>query len=241
MRRSVKKNEIDLFVDYLSRGKDLTISTATKKMLKQEVDIKQIVKGFITYDKNTSKKPYREGISLSNRAKKLAEDLKIDESTLIDEIISEKYEVFLKNKKILREKEGVMLSDLEKFNLNKVRKKIEYESASTSGRQQITLKEGLNISRNSKLGKKLRKYGIPYQGYEKDKIAFGYNKDLTNKLYEDIRISYAKKGEKPPSPNPIKEAIYDVYYNGVNTGIKIQITEIEQLFSNTKKRAYEIL
>lgn len=234
--------EVEKFVNYLASSEDLKFSKTALRRFKKEATIKHIVEGFQTYDESTSKlPPSRRGIKLASKDKKIAERLGLSQQTMIDEIIKEKYEIFQANKKIIRENINPMLSDFKRFSSKKLEQKLAYKYASTKGKQQMTYKKDFNFSRNSKLGKALRDTGIPYRGFDKDKITLGYNQELSNKLYENNMLQYTKKGEKPPSPPPIKEAIYDVWYDGVDTGIKIKTTDIEQLFSNTTKRAYEVL
>lgn len=240
--RGSNNEEVEKFVNYLASSKDLIFSKTALRRFKKEATINHIVEGFQTYDESTSKlPPSRRGIKLASKDKKIAERLGLSNQTMIDEIIKEKFEVFKANKKIMKNTISPNLSDFKKFSSKKLEQKLAYKYASTKQKQQMSYKKGLNFNRNSRLGKALRDKGIPYKTFDKDKITLGFNQQLSDELYEMNVMEYVKKGQKPPSPIPIKEAIYDIWYDGVDTGIKIKTTDIEQLFSNSTKRAYEIV
>lgn len=251
--RESKKSEVERFVDYLSSSKDLIFSKSAKARFKREVNIKHIIEGvgnywddksktYKQYDKKTSKlPPSLNGVKLSSKERKIAKRLGLSAETMKREIINEKYEVFLENKKIMKSTISPNLSDFRKFSSKKLEQKLAYKYASTKKKQQMSYKKGLNFNRNSRLGKALRDKGISYKTFDKDKITLGYNQPLSDELYELNVWEYVKKGQKPPSPIPIKEAVYDIWYDGVDTGIKIKTTDIEQLFSNSTKRDYEII
>ena len=227
--------DVEKFITYLASGKELKIDRTVRKRFREYSNVAMIVSGFQTNDENTSiKPPSREGISLSPKMKAIAKRLKISEETMIDEIIKEKNNIYQLNKKKIREGKGTTyLWNLKKFSASRLENRLIRDYATTEGRRQITYKEGIKrkqISRASDLGKAIRHKGLATWGdYDSSKITFGYNKEATLKLYEDFEDFYKKKnkGEKPPSPPPIIDAIYDIYYDGKKTEIKVQISEVK--------------
>lgn len=238
--RGSKNLEVERFVNYLASSKDLKFSKTALRRFKKEVDIKHIVEGFQTYDESTSKlPPSRRGIKLSSKDQKIADRIGISKQTMIDEVIKEKYNVFMENKKIMRNVESPILSDFKKFSARNLEKKLEYKYATlkddkqllTRLRRQITLKEGIkkkDISRSSEIGKAIRGKDLAsWKDYDSKKITYIYDSEATQKLYEKYEDSYRRShnGEKPPSPPPKIDAIYKIYYDGLDTDLKCQISE----------------
>lgn len=230
--RGSKNLEVERFVNYLASSNDLKFSKTALRRFKKEVDIKHIVEGFQTYDESTSKlPPSRRGIKLSSKDQKIADRLGISKQTMIDEVIKEKYNVFMENKKIMRSVESPILSDFKKFSSKALEKKLEYKFASTSERRKMTISEGIkkkDISRSSEIGKAIREKDLAsWSDYDSKKLTYIYDSEATQMLYQKYEESYRRShnGEKPPSPPPKIDAIYKIYYDGLDTNLKCQISE----------------
>lgn len=230
--RGSKNLEVERFVNYLAFSKDLKFSKTALRRFKKEIDIKHIVEGFQTYDESTSKlPPSRRGIKLSSKDQKIADRLGISKQTMIDEVIKEKYNVFMENKKIMRDTVNPILSDFKRFSSKTLEKKLEYKFASTSERRKMTISEGIkkkDISRSSEIGKAIREKDFAsWSNYDSKKISYVYDSEATQALYQKYEESYRRthNGEKPPSPPPKIDAIYKIYYDGLDTNLECQISE----------------